>query len=391
LTPTVCIDARYVRERPSGIGSIVEQLVARAPRLAPDLHFLLLKHPRREGRLCRAPNATEVTVAWEANGPVTLFCLPRAVDLGGVGLFHAPYNILPAGLAMPTITTIHDLMWLKPSWLSVRRSLWARVQRVFYENGIRRALSLSTRIVTVSQATRQDVSRISSTCAQKTLTIQPSVHPDFLRESAVEDDSGIRRVATLPERPYLLVVGQSAPYKNHGAVLRAFARVPRAHDLCLVIVHRLGPQSELERVATRLGIDDRVQFLDEVPRAHLVHLYRGALALCHPSLYEGFGMPILEAMACGCPVITSSVASMPEVAGNAAIYVRPDDDAALASAIVRVVGDRCLAEIMRRRGRERARRWPSWTSFAEQHVRLYRELLGLQCRADRETPEVQTA
>jgi glycosyltransferase involved in cell wall biosynthesis len=375
LTPTVCIDARYVRERPSGIGGIVEQLVGRVPWLAPDLRFLLLRHPRCDGPLCSAPNVTEVPVPWEANGPVTLLWLPRAVDLRGVGLFHAPFNILPAGLTMPTVTTVHDLMWLSPSWLSVAKSLWGRVERAFYENGIRRALSTSTRIVTVSDATREDVERIGGACAARTVTIRPSVHPDFLAQPVADDESGIRRVKST-ERPYVLVVGQSAPYKNHGAVLRAFSRV--AQGLDLVVVHRLGHRGDLERMAGRLAIADRVHFLNAVPRAELVRLYRGALALCHPSFCEGFGMPILEAMACGCPVITSPVASMPEVAGDAAIYVSPDDEVALASAIGRVMTDRGLARGMRRRGRERARSWPSWASFAERHVRLYRELLGMQ-------------
>jgi alpha-1,3-rhamnosyl/mannosyltransferase len=174
------------------------------------------------------------------------------------------------------------------------------------------------------------------------------------------------------------VIGQSAPYKNHGSVLRAFALVCRNHDLRLVFVHRLGDRSELERTAADLGLGDRVRFLDEVPRTDLVRLYRGALALCHPSLCEGFGLPILEAMACGCPVITSPVASMPEIAGDAAIFVPPGNDSALADAIGRVAADPQLAADMRLLGRERARNWPTWTSHAKQYVSLYRELLGMQ-------------
>jgi glycosyltransferase involved in cell wall biosynthesis len=361
---------------------IVEQLVRQAPHVAPDLQFLLLKHPRRDGTLCGAPNVTEVIVPWEANGPATLLWLPRVVDLRRVDLFHATFNILPAGLAMPTITTIHDLMWLKPSWLSVSKSPWGRVQRAFYSNGLRRAFSTSTRIVTVSEATRKDEVRVCGACATKTLTIQPSVHPEFLAEKDAEDESGIRRASTSSEKPYVLVIGQSAPYKNHGSVLRAFALVYRNHDLRLVFVHRLGDRSELERTAADLGINDRVRFLDEVPRTDLVRLYRGALALCHPSLCEGFGLPILEAMACGCPVITSPVASMPEIAGDAAIYVPPGDDSALADAIAQVATDLQLAADMRVFGRERVRSWPTWTSHAKQYVSLYRELLGMQTRTD---------
>src|SRR4051812_49222900 len=176
--PTVCIDARYVRERPSGIGLLVEQLVKRAPRLAPDLRFLLLKHRSAPPRLCNAPNVIERELPWEANGPVTMWALPRVVDLRDVDLFHAPFNILPSGLKMPAVATLHDLMWRKRPELASEGPL-GEVEARFYANGIQRALAQAAAIITVSHATREDIRSLDEDAYRRTSIIAPGVHEDF--------------------------------------------------------------------------------------------------------------------------------------------------------------------------------------------------------------------
>lgn len=363
--PVICIDCRYVAARPSGIGEVVAQLAAHAPTLAPDHSFLLLKHPAAP-RLSAAPNVDERVVRYAANGPATMWLLPRLVDLRGVALFHAPANILPAGLAMASVTTVHDLMWLThPDW-AAKPGWRGRVDRAFYAHGLRRALRRSTRIATVSAATAFDIAALDPAAGERTRVTLSGVDPAFHPSPAAP---GARR--------YILSVGQFAPYKNHLTVLEAFARIARdLPDLDLVFVQRQGAGSAvLAPRAAALGIADRVRFLPPVDRPALVRLYAGAVALCHPSLMEGFGNPLAEAMACGCPVVTSDRSAMPEVTGGAALLVDPRDPAAIAAALRRIATEPALADDLRARGLARAQAL-SWRAFAQANVAIYRELLG---------------
>lgn len=144
----IAVDCRYLGPRPSGIGELVAALVRHLPGLAPECEFILLRNALRDEPLSDAANVRELVVRSPANGPVTLLHLPLAVDLAGIDLFHAPANILPGGLAMPAITTVHDVMWLThPHWCNPRA--WGQVERHFYGHGIRRALARSALVATV--------------------------------------------------------------------------------------------------------------------------------------------------------------------------------------------------------------------------------------------------
>lgn len=378
--PLVCIDCRYIRERPSGIATIVQCLVDYLPALAPDVRFLFLKHPRAPARLSDAPNVTEKVVRWEANGPATLFALPRLVDLGGVDLFHTTYNTLPVGLTMPTVVTLCDLMWLThPHWAR-GPGLFGRLETLFYQNGIRRSLRRATRLVAISAATREEIRKVDAAAAGRSRVVLEGVSTDF---HPLEGDAGRRAIEAARERyvgrgrRFVLSVGQFAPYKNHRAVLQAFARAfGDRPDLHLALVQRLGPgRRALEPLALELGIADRVHFLHAVPFADLVALFNGAIALCHPSLIEGFGNCPAEAMACGCPVVTSNRSSMPEVSGVAALLVDPEDPDDIAGALRKVESDHALAASMRARGLARAKEL-TWEACARGTLAVYREILA---------------
>ena len=374
--PLIAIDARYVRERPSGIGALVHALVRRIPEVLPDAEFLYLRHRRAAAPLSTAPNVREVIVDAEANGLTTLAFLPRVVDLRGVDLFHATFNILPIGLTMPSIATIHDLMWLDAPGLCRRCGVWGLIETAFYRTGIRRALDRASMILAVSEATRTAIGRTAPHALERTRVTPPGIEDAFRhpqRSGAAIDD---RMIGHAPE--FVLAVGQSAPYKNHEAVVRAFARAfSRRPSMHLVIVERLGPApSHTAGVARALGVEERVHVLPPIDDDALRSLYRRAVCLCHPSFVEGWGMPIGEALASGCPVVTSNRSSMPEVAGDAALYVDPDDVDSIALALHSLSTNPALRTELIARGFERTRVL-TWDAHVNATAAAYREVLAL--------------
>lgn len=370
----IAIDCRYLGPRPSGIGECVAALVEHLPGLAPAWEFTLLRHPQAPAPLSIAANVREVTVRAAANGPVTLMHLPWAVDLSGIDLFHAPANILPGGLAMPTVATVHDIMWLThPEWCNPR--LWGRIERAFYAHGITRALKGASAISTVSAASCAAITAHMPKAAGRVAVIPSGVSGDFA--PVARDAAALARIGVPEGRRYALVVGQGAPYKNHERALHAFAAaVSGGADIDLVLVRRRDASGmRLDALARALGIGARMHFLRAVVRADLVRLYAGAEVLLHPSLCEGFGNPVAEAMACGCPVITSNLSAMPEVAGGAAVLVDPFDVGDIAAALLRVCGNSAARAALRKRGLARAAML-DWRAFAESHLALYRRVLA---------------
>jgi len=376
----IAIDCRYIRERPSGIGPYTQALVDHLPRLAPDLHFLFLKHPLAPARLSYAPNVHEVVYPYEPNGPITMWLMPFTAHLDGVKLFHATFNFQPAGLPMPVVTTVHDVMWIKyPQWAQYRGFYGKYLEAPFYQHGITRALHQSARIAAISQATKDEIATLDPRAADRTRVTHYGVSSDWHPPATDDDRALVERVKSkwVPgAKRYVLTVGQFAPYKNHVGVVRAFARAFRNDDsIHLALVQRLGEGSRmLTELAKEHGVEGRLHFLKDVPFDELRALFWGAVCLCHPSLYEGFGNPPSEALGAGCPVITSNRSSMPEVSGGAGILVDPERDEAIADALAQVASDESLRAKMRADGLEKVKQFP-WSETARKTLAIYREVL----------------
>lgn len=371
---TVCIDCRYIGPRPSGIAEVVRGLVDHVPALAPDLDFLLLRSSSRTDPLSEAANVRELAVPHPANGPATMWWLPRVIDLTGVDLFHATFNIMPAGLRMPCVTTVHDIMWLThPAWCNPRP--FGLIERAFYAHGIKRALRRSAAVATVSRASREEIVAWAPEARTRTFVTHSGVSPDF--RPVERNATTLASLGLPPNRRFVLVVGQYAPYKNHDGAVRAFAEAFRErHDIDLVLLQRMGKGAQrLMLLAEGLGLAGRVHLLPPAERSEMIQLYSIATLLLHPSLCEGFGNPLAEAMACGCPVVTSNLSAMPEVTGGAAVLVDPHDPVAIAAGLREVVDNPRRAAAMRRAGLARASEL-TWRAFAAANIAIYRKVLA---------------
>jgi glycosyltransferase involved in cell wall biosynthesis len=355
---------------------MVDALLRRIPALLPDVSFLLLRHPLARRPLSVEPNVREVTVSCEANGPASLFALPKLVDLSRVDVFHAPSNILPARTATRTVVTVHDLMWLTDPRLCGASGLWGRVQTWFYGNGLRRALLQADHVIAISEATRAEIVAWAPSAACRCTVIPHGVDPRFQPSADCADATRVRQRYAPGARAHVLVVGRAAPYKNQHRAVRAFlAAFADRPDIHLVVVQRLGLDGDwLLRLALDAGAGGRVHVVPPMPDTDLIALYRSALCLCHPSLQEGWGMPIGEALACGCPVITSRTSAMPEVAGPAALYVDPTSVTHIALALRSLARDGALRISLAREGLRHVEKL-SWERCAERTADVYREAL----------------
>jgi glycosyltransferase involved in cell wall biosynthesis len=253
-------------------------------------------------------------------------------------MFFSPGYNAPALTACPFFFCLHDLNHLNPG------EPRSAAKRAYYRLMVRPAILRAQKVFTVSEFSRQAISEWAAIDPHRIVNVGNGVAVEFSSQGRSFDEF---------DRPYFLHVGGCRPHKNLFRLLLAWS-TRRTLRECLLVCLGEPTKAARESIA-RLGLEGRVIFSGLVSDEKLAQLYRGATALVFVSLYEGFGLPIVEAMACGCPVITSSVASMPEVAGGAAILVDPCDAHAIGAQCERVLQDAALRESLRVRGVERAK------------------------------------
>ena len=287
----------------------------------------------------------------------------NAAPPGFPPVYHATEHLLPY-LRTPTVLTVHDLIFERYPEHHTRRNTW------FLKVGMRLFARAADAIIAVSRHTRRDLVELYGVAPDKVYVIYEGIDATFRPAGAAEVAAVSARYS--PARPYLLMVGTLEPRKNHAVALHALARLKAAglpHRL--VIAGGRGWLFEpIRRLVDELGLVADVSFAGYVPAAELPPLYTGAACVLLPSLYEGFGFPVLEAMACAAPVVCSNVSSLPEVAGDAALLVDPRDPVALADAVALVLTQPALAAALRARGPRQAGRF-RWESCAAETAELY--------------------
>jgi glycosyltransferase involved in cell wall biosynthesis len=305
-------------------------------------------------------------ILWEQS---RLAALSRELDL-----LHGLAFAAPLAAACPTVVTIHDLSFLRFP------GAFRPLNRWYLSSITRLSTRRAARVVAVSESTRQDVVHLCGIPGARVVTIPNGVTEEFCPAIPAEA-AAFRAHKGLPDH-FILFLGTLEPRKNLVRLVDAYARwrretgAGRQRQTKLVLAGGKGwfYQQVFDRVA-ELGLTEEVLFPGFVPVEELPWWYRAADLFVYPSLFEGFGLPVLEALACGTPTIASTASSLPEVAGDAALLVDPLDTAALADAIGRVLGDAQTAHELRDAGPRRAALF-SWARTAGETVQLYRTVLG---------------
>ncbi len=299
--------------------------------------------------------------------------LPCAVRKSKVDLFHGPSNLLPLRKVAPYVLTIHDMSYF------VDPKRYTRTKVMYWHAVTYRSARLADFIITVSAYSKQDILKYLDYPSDRIRVIPNAAHRRFrpIRDRVALEEFRNRYRVT---HPYILSVGTLEPGKNLVRVVRAFARLRRegAGDYHLLLVGDIGwLYHEIFAEVRRLGLKEQVRALGHIPDDDLPLAYNCAELLVFPSLNEGFGLPVLEAMACGVPVVTSNCSALPEVAGDAACLVDPYDEAAIARGMESVLGDVSKREDLVQRGLKRSTVF-SWKRTARETLEVY-EAIAQEC------------
>ena len=272
--------------------------------------------------------------------------LGRAARQDGVDVFFSPFVKAPLNVDCPVVNTVHDLLFLKLREYDLRRNVF--YHQVFQWRG-RRVCKRAKTVVTVSEHSKRDIVDLWGVDPQKISVVPNVVSEEFTHEGAAHKSAS--------GSPYILYVGNFGPHKNVERLLEAYAGLPERlrAEYRLVLAGGFDRYVDARKAKARsLGLDGSTDFVGFVPDEQLPALYRGAALFVFASLYEGFGLPPLEAMACGAPVVVSRATSLPEVVGDAGLLVDPRDVEPIREAIQRVLEDRDCADQLRAKSLERA-------------------------------------
>jgi glycosyltransferase involved in cell wall biosynthesis len=373
------IDATALPPRPVGAGNYIIELIRHIERMDRADEFVVFAQPHGRDLIDVEARPGFEWVMISEHSPARRLvweqvAFPRLVGKARLDLLHSPHYTRPMRLPCASVVTFHDMtFFLYPH-------LHTLSKRLYFPQAIRLSARKADALIADSESTRQDAIRLLGISPERIYTIPLGVSPAFHPVHEVERLEAVRQRYSLPEH-FILYVGLVEPRKNLPMLLRAFQRLQEdlriqgvPNPVPLVIVGRFGWATEqVFELVDALAIKEKVHFSGYIPAEDLPIVYNLADVFVYPSLYEGFGLPPLEAMACGTPVITTAVSSMPEHVGEAGLLIPPQDEGALFQALVAVIRDSDLRRQLSKKGPERAAHY-SWNRTAQETLNVYRRV-----------------
>jgi glycosyltransferase involved in cell wall biosynthesis len=362
----IAFDLRRIKN--PGIGRYMKCLVEAVVESAPEHEYLLILPPGEEEAVvvCTGTNVEKITPSLKYYSLREQVDLPRILHKKKIDLLHSPHFNIPLIRVCPMVVTIHDVIYL-----ACREDLPSFVGRMYYRAMMAAAVRRADRIITDSEYSKRDIQRFFKAEDDRLDVIYPGVdqsirkNVDSVKLCEVKSRLGI-------VSPYLIYTGIYKLRKNHAGLLQAFKTfVDKGGHAQLVIAGPMEDGEEmLRRLAQDLGVADRVVFTGFVEHGDLPALYSGASVYACPSLYEGFGFTVLEAMACGVPVVCSRETSLPEVAGAAALYADARNPQEFGNALYQVFRDQALRAMLVNKGMNNLQRF-QWKHAAERTLAVY--------------------
>jgi glycosyltransferase involved in cell wall biosynthesis len=372
MSPRIGLDARMITRVPNGLGNYARSLAEAVTRLDPGTSYIVIRRPDSGPPIAARSNVEEIELAGDLSAPT----FGGAISALGLDLYHSLHHFVPIGLRVPrVVVTLHDLIWIEHPSLIQGGALGRIARQVTHLYGrvaIPRALRRADRIIAISAySAARAIARYGLDRGRIEVVHHGVAHDRFFPTVPSQPSRG---------EPYFLCLGNTRPYKNISTALQAFAECCRRRPgIRLVIAGRGDSLNELRLLARALRVNDRVSFTGLVSDAELLRLLHGAVALVFPSIIEGFGLPVLEAMAAGCPVVASNCPTLVEIAGGAALHCDPASPSDFSTAMQGLLHDPALRADLRNRGIAHAAGF-AWETCAARTLGVYRSLLLVQNR-----------
>lgn len=368
------IDATALPAQPVGAGNYIIYLIQSLAEVRSGFDLtVFIQRSRRslvdldQGAGVRIIEVADLPPALRLAWEQTFF--PSLVYRTGLDLLHSPHYTMPLALSCNSVVTFHDMtFFLFPH-------LHTRAKRLLFPLVIRSSARRATALIADSESTRQDTIRLVKVMPEKIFTVPLGVSEYFRQIIDERPLAEIRARYKLPES-FILYVGLIEPRKNLPMLLRSYKSILlRGETPPLVIAGRFGwGYEQVISLVGKLGLEENIRFIGHVPHRDLPMVYNLAGFFVYPSTYEGFGLPPLEAMACGTPVISTAISSIPEHVGEAGLLVPPGDEEALAEAMLALLNDRSLREELANLGPARAALF-SWKRTAQETLKVYQHVL----------------